>query len=256
MGDRTGISWTDATWNPWMGCTHVSEGCGNCYMFTAMRRYGRDPERVVRSKTKFKEPLGWKDGRLVFTCSWSDWFHRDADPWRDEAWDIIRRTPQHTYQILTKRTGRIPRHLPHDWGEGWPNVWLGATVEWQQVDYRIGQILDVPARVHFLSCEPLLGSLHIAGVLGPFGRAWIRTGRGPNDFRFSDKGIDWVICGGESGNPHRPVEVEHIRSVVRQCREAGVPVFVKQDSGQLPGLRGRIPEDLWIHEFPRIMVHA
>ena len=112
------ISWTEATWNPWMGCTKVSEGCDNCYMFREQRQYGNDPEVVRRSKTKFRFPLTLKEPSLIFTCSWSDWFHVDADPWRDEAWEIVRATPQHTYQILTKRPGRILRHLPADWGDG------------------------------------------------------------------------------------------------------------------------------------------
>src|SRR5215471_14511862 len=96
----TGISWTDATWNPWVGCEHVSPGCDNCYMFTDMRRYGSNPEAIRRSKTKFKDPLKWAQNRQryghinkIFTCSWSDFFIGDADEWRDDAWNIIRRTP-------------------------------------------------------------------------------------------------------------------------------------------------------------------
>ena len=108
----TEIEWTEATWNPWMGCTKVSPGCAHCYMFREQRQYGRDPETVVRSKTKFREPMKWAEGRLVFTCSWSDWFHEGADAWRPEAWEIVRATPQHTYQILTKRPERIVDHLP------------------------------------------------------------------------------------------------------------------------------------------------
>ena len=115
MAESTGIGWTDATWNPWYGCTKVSPGCAHCYMFREQIRYGRDPEVVTRSKTKFADPLKWTKGRMIFTCSWSDWFHPAADAWRPEAWEIIKRTPHHTYQILTKRPERIADNLPDDW---------------------------------------------------------------------------------------------------------------------------------------------
>ncbi len=136
MGEITGIGWTDATWNPWYGCSKVSPGCAHCYMFRDMKRYGSDPEVVTRSKTKFDEPRKWKTPRRVFTCSWSDWFHEGADAWRAEAWAIVRDTPHLTYQILTKRPERIADHLPPDWGEGYPNVWLGTSVENQRFAFR------------------------------------------------------------------------------------------------------------------------
>jgi len=111
MGKQTGIEWTDRTWNPWRGCAHVSPGCDNCYMFAGQRRNGWDPEKVVRSKTTFTDPLKWKDPARVFTCSWSDWFIKDADLWRGEAWEIVRRTPHLTYQILTNQA-RTARQNP------------------------------------------------------------------------------------------------------------------------------------------------
>ncbi len=141
MAEHSAIEWTDATWNPWRGCTKVSAGCANCYMFREQIHYGRDPSVVVRSQTTFADPLKWKSPRVVFTCSWSDWFHEAADPWRDEAWDIIRRTPQHTYLVLTKRTGRIARHLPWAaFGDPWPNVWLGTSIENQETAFRARQL--------------------------------------------------------------------------------------------------------------------
>src|SRR3990167_2289790 len=117
MGERTAIEWTDATWNPWRGCTKVSPGCASCYMFRDQERYGHDPSVVVRAApSTFEAPLIWERKlldklpdsglakpparMLVFTCSWSDWFHADADPWREEAWAIIHDTPHLTYQIL------------------------------------------------------------------------------------------------------------------------------------------------------------
>ena len=100
--ENTKIQWTEATWNPWHGCQKVSPGCKFCYMYRDKERYGQDATTVLRSKTKFKEPLKWKEPKVIFTCSWSDWFIEEADQWRDEAWETIRKTPQHTYQILTK----------------------------------------------------------------------------------------------------------------------------------------------------------
>src|SRR5215472_9745754 len=128
MGGATGIEWTDATWNPWMGCRKVSPACAHCYMFSDQRRYGHDPGVIRRSKTTFDAPLRWPtEEKLVFTCSWSDWFIEDADEWRPEAWEVIRQTPHLTYQILTKRPELIADRLPADWGRGWPNVWLGVS---------------------------------------------------------------------------------------------------------------------------------
>ncbi len=95
MSETTGIQWTEATWNPWRGCHKVSAGCKHCYMFREQIRYGSDPNQVLRSKTTFYDPLKWQEPKRIFTCSWSDWFIEEADPWRAEAWDIIRKTPQH-----------------------------------------------------------------------------------------------------------------------------------------------------------------
>lgn len=198
MGETSAIEWTDATWNPWRGCRKVSPGCKHCYMFRDQERYGRDP-------------------RMVFTCSWSDWFIEEADTWRDEGWNIIKRTPHLTYQILTKRPERILDHLPTDWGDGYLNVWLGTSVENQEyADRRIPLLLEVPAVVRFLSCEPLLGPIDFRKVPG-----------------FNRVGLDlsnwWVIAGGESGYPghFRPAELDWFRSLLDQCKTAGVPFFLK-----------------------------
>jgi protein gp37 len=105
MGKITSISWTNYTWNPWIGCSKVSPGCDGCYMFAWAKARGWNPEIVQRSKTTFRDPLKWAVPGFVFTCSLSDFFHRGADGWRLEAWDIMRRTPHLTYQVLTKRPG-------------------------------------------------------------------------------------------------------------------------------------------------------
>jgi protein gp37 len=227
MGEITDIGWTEATWNPWYGCTKISPGCKFCYMYREMQRYGRDPYKVQRSKTTFNAPLKWKEPRMVFTCSWSDFFIESADAWRTEAWEIIRKTPHLTYQILTKRPELIAERLPADWGDGYPNVWLGVSVESQFYFDRIIYLQQIPARVRFLSLEPLLAALTPVPL----------------------HSIDWVIVGGESGSD-RDCQLRWITDLVDQCRTSLVPIFVKQDSGPKSGMQGRIPDSYWVHEFP------
>jgi protein gp37 len=174
MGEKSAIEWTQNTWNPWQGCRKVSPGCKFCYMYRDKIRYGQDPTIVVRSSpATFNAPLKWKEPALVFTCSWSDWFVEEADSWRDEAWDIIRRTPHLTYQVLTKRPERIANHLPADWGDGYPNVWLGTSVESQKYGMeRIPLLQKIPAAVRFLSCEPLLGPVNLSRCTKPTDDDW------------------------------------------------------------------------------------
>jgi protein gp37 len=203
MGELTQIEWTQATWNPWHGCHKVSQGCKYCYMFRDKARYGQDPNVVVRSKTKFSEPLKWTDPKLIFTCSWSDWFIEEADGWRCEAYNIIGATPHHTYQILTKRADRIQGRFPYP---PLSNVWLGVSVENKAALSRIDILREVRASVRFLSLEPLLEDL------------------GPLNL----DGIHWVIAGGESGPEARAVDPEWVRSIRDQCIAAGVPFFFKQ----------------------------
>lgn len=217
MGDQSNIQWTQATWNPWHGCKKVSAGCKFCYMFRDKEKYGQDPTNVVRSKTKFNDPLKWKEPKLIFTCSWSDWFIKDADEWRAEAWKIIKDTPQHTYQILTKRPERILDHLPDDWGAGYPNVWLGVSVEnnSSKATDRLYYLNRVSASKKFISFEPLLGMMYN---------------------RYIAPKVDWIIIGGESGNDngeykYRPCELEWIEKIIKDYRDFGKPgvkIFVKQ----------------------------
>ena len=251
MGDRTAIEWTDLTWNPWHGCTQVSAGCDLCYMFREKRYYGQDPEVVQRSKTKFTEPLKWErelaatgQRKLVFTCSWSDWFHKAADAWRDEAWAIIKQTPHLTYQILTKRPGRIARHLPADWGDGYENVWLGVSVENQDAAFRVRQLANVPARVRFVSAEPLIGALNLSNAY-----------EAANDTYYNLlPAIHWLIIGGESGGPERrEMQIEWARDLIAQCRRHDTAPFVKQLGGPVNAKRGdpaEWPEDLRVREWP------
>lgn len=227
MGKRTGIEWTDHTWNTAVGCHKVSDGCRYCYAeFIVEKRMGKD-FRIVKQTLSdtFNQPLKWAKefpGDKVFANSISDFFHVAQDEWRDQAWDIIRRTPELTYQILTKRPERIADHLPTDWGRGWDHVWLGVSAESQKwLDERASVLLEVPAKTRFLSCEPLLGPLDLNDYLDayPIG-----------DYPQTEcaETIDWVIVGGESGPKARAMDTSWVGSLVRQCRSYGVPIFVKQ----------------------------
>ncbi len=238
---KTKISWTDYTWNPWRGCHKVSAGCKNCYMFRDQKRYGNDPNVVVRSKTTFDAPLKWKDPKMVFTCSWSDFFIEEADEWRDEAWEIIRRTPHLTYQILTKRPERIPLCLPRDFFP--QNVWWGISAENQDTLDRRWTALDLSLynqdpSVMFVSAEPLIGSLiDITVSVNPWSRI-----------------PQWIIVGGESGPDHRPMKIDWARLVLHKCRAHGIAFFMKQLGGH-PDRRediNKFPEDLRIQEFPQV----
>lgn len=221
MGEKSAIGWTDATHNFWYGCQKVSPGCKFCYAEREMTRYGKDFRTITRAKG-FDRPLRWKEPRMIFVNSWSDFFIKEADNWRDDAWDIIRQTPHHTYQILTKRPERIPDSLPADWGDGWPNVWLGTSIENQDYMYRAVLLLKVQAPVLFISAEPLLGPL-------TFGELVDR--------------LDWLVMGGESGPKARPMQIEWARDSRDQWKAKGKPVFFKQQSGPRPGMNSFIIEE-------------
>ncbi len=220
MAKTSAIEWTDATWNPWMGCAKVSAGCKNCYMFRDQKRFGHDPTVLRKSKTTLFDPLRWKEPRTIFVCSWSDFFW-DQVPvfWRAEAWDVMLGCPQHTFLLLTKRPHNILGMLPPlplgplDSSMTLPpNIWIGVSVESQDHIKRIGELYDIPATVKFLSAEPLLGPLDLSEHMGF---------------------IDWVITGGESdlANP-RPCNLDWVRSIRDLCEEHGVPFFHKQHGGK------------------------
>ena len=214
MAEKTIIAWTERTWNPWRGCDKISPGCKNCYMFTAQSRYGRNPAEVVRTGT-WDQPRRWQRaaqaaGRTerVFTCSWSDWFHADADAWRPEAWSVIRSCPNLSFQILTKRAERIADHLPPDWGVGYPNVWLGVSIEDNRYVWRADHLRTIPAAIRFVSYEPALGPIDQLDLTG----------------------IHWLICGGESGPGYRPMDTQWARDIRDRCHSTGVAFFFKQSS--------------------------
>lgn len=257
MAENSGIEWTTHTWNPWRGCDKVSPGCAHCYMFSDQRRFGLDPTVVLRSAPRtFQAPLSstrYQPGSMVFTCSWSDWFHPGADAWRDEAWAITRLRTDLTFQILTKRPERILEHLPADWGDGYPNVWLGVTIENRRFVHRADLLRQVPAAVRFISAEPLLGPLIEDDVnydheLGgaPY-RVW---GDSYDGIGLSLFDIDWVIAGGESGPKHRPMKADWVRALRDECFVTRTAFFFKQWGGPRSG--GEALLDGREHrEFPR-----
>lgn len=255
--DRTNIEWTDATWNPVTGCTKVSPGCDHCYAETLAERFRGAPghyfERgfdVQLRSEKLDQPLRWRRPRRIFVNSMSDLFH-DAipDEYIARVFAVMAQASQHTFQLLTKRHGRMrsllcssafrahvadalylmttgedadvsTRHIGA-WQDGvdWPlrNVWLGVSVENQQwADIRVPALLDTPAAVRFLSMEPLLGPVRLWG-----------NDRNPAP-RTRVSGIDWVIVGGESGRGARPMHPAWARSLRDQCQAAGVPFLFKQ----------------------------
>jgi protein gp37 len=238
----TGIAWTHETWNPTTGCDKVSPGCDNCYAMAMARRLKAmgqakyqsdgDPRTsgpgfgVSIHPDELSKPLHWRKPRLIFVNSMSDLFHaRVPLDFVRQVFAVIAETPQHTYQVLTKRSSRLPKVAARlDWPK---NLWMGVSVEDAAALPRVDDLRAVPAAVRFLSCEPLLGPLDL-----------------------DLDGIGWVIIGGESGPGHRAMSLAWLESVVAQCRAGGVPFFVKQDSGQRSGKQGCIPDELWIREFP------
>lgn len=222
----------------------MSEGCRNCYMMREKKRYGQDGMKVVRSSPQtFNQPLSakWKEPAKVFVCSWSDFFIEEADAWRADAWDIMRKAKHLTFQICTKRSERIAQCLPADWGpDGWPNVWLGVTIENDHARHRLFNLNQVPARVWFASFEPLIGDVGNLGL-------------GDESF-CGNMALDWAIIGAESGPGAR--EMQHIwaHNIIKQCKAASTAVFVKQIhvlGGKLSKDPAEWPEHLRLREFPR-----
>lgn len=193
-------------------------------MYRDKERWNQDGSKIYRSApATFNKPLHYKEPALVFTCSWSDWFIQEADEWRGEAWEIIKKTPHLTYQILTKRPERIKQCLPPDWGTGYPNVWLGVSAENQEMlDLRVPILEEIPAAVRFVSIEPLIGRIWDFARLAPYPK---------NGVDFFP--IHWAIIGGESGNAngkygYRDCETDWIETIMQACEYYKIPVFVKQ----------------------------
>lgn len=240
---KTSIEWTEVTWNPTTGCDRISAGCDNCYALTLAKRlramgapkYQNDGDPrtsgpgfgITTHPKTLLEPLSWKSPRTVFVNSMSDLFHAKVPiSFVKDVFDVISETPQHTYQILTKRSLRM-RKLADKFE--WPdNLWMGVSVEDSRVFSRIDHLRDVPAAVRFLSCEPLLGSLNSINL----------------------REIDWVIGGGESGPRNRPMDINWARGLRDSCVNAGVPFFFKQWGGRTPKALGRELDGRAWNEMP------
>lgn len=247
MGDSTEISWTDHTFNPWWGCTKIAPGCDNCYAAALDKRTGGDhwegnkPRRT--SVANWSKPLKWNkqasiEGRRhrVFCGSMMDWCDKNAPEGAlDTLWQLIRETPWLDWQLLTKRATLIQDRLPPDWGRfGYKNVWLGVTVENQEFGFpRIEALSKVPAKVRFLSCEPLLGPLTGLSHL------------------LRDTGIGWIIVGGESGPGCRVMHPAWAETVIATAHQHGIPVWFKQWGGNTKDKGGCVVGNRIIHEWPR-----
>lgn len=220
MARDSKIEWTHHTFNPWWGCVRVSPACVHCYAETFAHRlgaslWGRTAERRFFGAEYWRQPVRWNrdaqlagERRRVFCASMADLFEGRADlhEWRAKLWPLIESTPHLDWLLLTKRAHNIARMVP--WHDTWPaNVWIGTTAENQKyADLRIPQLLELPARVRFISAEPLLGPLTI--------RRWT--------------GINWLIAGGESGHGARPTDPAWVRSLRDECKSAGVAFHFKQ----------------------------
>lgn len=209
----TKIEWTDASWNPITGCTKISSGCQHCYAEVMARRLcsmGVDKYKngfqVSLHEECLNEPLNWKKPRTIFVCSMSDLFHKDVPfEFIDKVFSVIAQTPQHRYQILTKRSDRMAEYfIRHNVPA---NAWLGVTVDVQTSKPRIDALRGIQnAPIRFLSCEPLLEDLGELNLTG----------------------IDWIIVGGESGRQARPMKEEWVLNIKNQVEDAGKTFFFKQ----------------------------
>ena len=229
----TKIEWCEESWNPITGCTPISEGCRNCYAKRmANRLRGRcgypkdDPFKITFHPDRLEQPIKWRKPRMIFVCSMGDLFHKKVtDAQIDQIFKMMTHPmsgmDHHTYLILTKRPERIlTGHAEHF--TQWPNIWLGVTAENQQTaDERIPILLQIPAAVRFVSCEPLLSEINLEMALEDFQPL-------SPDFSKNPSPIQWVICGGESSPGARPMHPDWARSIRDQCQAAGVPFFFKQ----------------------------
>lgn len=240
MAQKSKIEWTDATWNPTTGCTKVSAGCDHCYAHKLAHErlallYSRqlpvlpteeniaDPFSIRLWPDRLKQPASWRRPRIVFVNSMSDLFHVDVpDAFVRQVFEVMLTVNRHIYQVLTKRPSRALRffRLNQDLFPGGRipgHIWMGTSVEDQDVAHRVDHLRQLPAEIRFLSCEPLLGELQL-------------------DLRE----IHWVIAGGESGAEFRPMAEEWALSLLDQCRGAGTPFFFKQWGGRRSKAGGRI----------------
>lgn len=248
---ETSIEWTDVTWNPVAGCTIATTGCTNCYaMRMAARLEAMGTEKyagltrksggryvwtgkIATDERALSTPYKWRKSRTVFVNSMSDLFHPDVETaFIRRVWDVIADTPQHTYQILTKRPERMRRVLSSRGFSILPNVWLGTSVENSDVTWRIDELRNTPSAVRFISFEPLIGSVGDADL----------------------SNIHWAIVGGESGPRSRPMEPVWVDEIERMCRSVGAAFFFKQWGGRNKKAAGRTLNGRTYDEMPRASI--
>lgn len=240
MAQLSSIEWTDATWNPVTGCSKVSTGCLNCYaerMAKRLKAMGvarySDGFNVKTHDDLIEVPLKWKSPRVIFVNSMSDLFHEKVpDHYIKLIFEIMNSCPQHTFQVLTKRSQRL-NELSYKlrWTH---NIWMGVSVENADAAYRIRDLAETNARVKFISCEPLLGPIT----------------------RMPLKNIDWIIVGGESGPHSRVMKKQWAISIRNQCIRQNIPYFFKQWGGTRKKARGRILEGRTWDEMPTLFQQA
>jgi len=256
MAEDSGISWTHNTQNFWLGCDTVAPECSKCYISRILSKQGREPwGKIYRSQT-WEDPWEWEAectvneyAKRVFTCSLSDFFHVKADPWRKQAWRIIKRTPHLVWLILTKRPERIEAFLPHDWGNGYSNVWLGVSTGCRKTLNKMDTLRRIPAAVRWVSAEPLIEDISADINLEGFG---------------------WVVVGGESGSGNeylwkpatklgddlenedgrRTMRYQWAASLRDKTKAAGLPFMFKQVTAPRSGFGYNALDGKDWHEFP------
>lgn len=247
MGERTGIEWTDATWNPMTGCTRISPGCDHCYAATLAHTKTRetylrqfpvkdtprnraDPFAPRFWEQRLDQPLRWRSPRRIFVDSMSDLFHAHFSvELIQRVFDVMNRATWHQFQVLTKRPERALRLSPAlTWSE---NIWMGTSIETMDQAGRANSLRQIPAAVRFISAEPLLGPL--------------------DDLNLD--GIDWVIGGGESGLDHRPCSPAWACGLRDLCLQQDVAFFWKQWGGRTPKSGGRELDGVIWSDYPVLL---
>jgi len=240
MSDKSAIEWTDATWNPVTGCTQVSPGCDHCYALAFAERFRGVPGHPYEQGFDLKLwperlslPLQWRQPRRIFVNSMSDLFHRDVPTaYIRKVFDVMVQADWHVFQVLTKRSGRLAslgQSLP------WPsNIWVGVSIESERYRWRADQLRRVPAKVRFVSAEPLLGPLD----------------------KMELDGIHWVIAGGESGAHHRACDPNWVRALRDRCVASSTRFFLKQWGGRTPKAGGRELDGRTWDEMPHVVEQA
>jgi protein gp37 len=222
---KTGIEWTDKTWNPTTGCNKVSPGCLHCYAEALTERFPQNFSqgfKLTLHPERLEQPKKWRTPSRIFVNSMSDLFHKDVPlDYLEKVFAVMRETPWHIYQILTKRDKRLLELAPKlEWSE---NIWMGVSVENQNYTPRIDALRQIPAKVRFLSCEPLLG---------------------PLDLNLQE--IHWVIVGGESGFQHRPMNPNWVKDILCQTQKSKAAFFFKQWGGNFSKAGGReLDGEIW-----------